>query len=190
MKDKRWGVIAWCLISIFPCLSLAGIRPELTPLPPVSHTIPDVPFFSQKQAQRAPASLASVLSFWGSEVNIEELINLKPPVGQTAEGLDHLAGKAGGEKVEIRAYRGSLADLRNHIALDHPVIAFLGLDSEIFPDGHFVVVTGYDDDHREMRAHSVFGANQAVNYDAFVRGWAKTDFWTLMILPRNQAKER
>lgn len=169
---------------------MAGIRPELAPLPPISHAIRDVPFFPQKQYQRAPAALASVLNFWGNAINIEELIDLNLPVGPYAQGLDRLAGKVGGQEMEVRAYRGTLADLRNHIALDHPVIAFLELDLEFFPKGHFVVVTGYDDQNRKMKAHSIFEPNQAVSYDSFVQGWAKTDFWTLMILPRNQAGER
>lgn len=190
MRDKRWGGIVWCLIVIFPCLSLAGISPELAPLPPISHAIRDVPFFPQKQYQSAPASLTSVLSFWGNAINIEELIDLNPKVGEKPQRLGRLAGKVGGKEMDVRTYRGTLADLRNHIALDHPIIAFLGFDSEISSDGYFVVVTGYDDKNRTMKTHSVSGPNQSVSYDKFVKGWAKSDFWTLMILPRSQAKER
>ncbi len=157
--------------------------------PPAQHAISGVPFFPQEKYQCGPASLASVLTYWGQEVSLEVLsdeIYLPKLKGTLPMDLEQAARARG---LVTRSYRGSLADLRNHIALGHPIIAFLNLGSKIFPKGHFVVVTGYDDQNRQIVTHSITEPNKGVAYDRFVEEWAKVDFWTLLILPK-ESKQR
>jgi len=173
-------------LLIFPCLGWASAGIDASPLPPpsITHTITGVPFFPQKEYRCGPASLASVLAYWGEEVSLEALtdeVYLPKLKGALPLDLERAARARG---LDVQTYRGSLADLRNHIALDHPVIAFLNLGSRIFPNGHFIVVTGYNDQDRKIFAHSITEPNKAVAYDEFVEGWAKTDFWMLLIHPK------
>lgn len=53
-----------------------------------------------------------------------------------------------------------------------------------FSNGHFIVVTGYNDRDRKIFAHSITEPNKVVAYDEFIVGWAKTDFWMLLIHPK------
>ena len=189
MKGRVWVFLVG--ISILTCPGVSFAVVDSLPLPPlpVTHTIPNVPFYPQGASRYAPASLASVLSFWGREVGIEEFgrtPNLSAADDPRIEDLDEMELAEG---LNLWTYRGSLADLRNHITLNHPVITFLDSRSPTHPNGHFIVVTGFNDQDRKILAHSVSEPNQVVAYDRFVEDWAKADFWTLLILPKELKKK-
>jgi ABC-type bacteriocin/lantibiotic exporter with double-glycine peptidase domain len=127
------------------------------------------------------------LSHWGREVNLDSLteeIYIPKLKGTLPIDMERAARARG---LEARSYRGSLADLRGHISLGHPVIAFLNLGNRLFPNGHFVVVTGYDDRTEQVFAHSVTEPDTGIAYGRFVEGWTKTDFWTLLVIPKGPA---
>ena len=171
-----------------PSASVAGIDAAPIPPPPATHSIPNVPFFPQESHDYAPASLASVLSYWGRNVTAEGLADERFIENGNQSSQADIEKTARLQGVGVWAYRGSLADLRNHIALGHPMITFLNFGTREVPRGRFIVVTGYDDQNRKFFTHSIEKANQTVTYDRFVDEWAKADFWTLLILPEDSQK--
>jgi Peptidase_C39 like family len=146
-----------------------------------------VPFFPQKELGCGPAALSSLLTYWGHPVTLEEItreIQLKELKGSLPLDLELAARNHG---LSASSYAGSLEDLRSHLSKNQPVIAFLNLGWRIFPRGHFVVVTGYDEVHSELIMHSGDVAYERVPLDRFLKAWSMTGHWSLLILPKENS---
>jgi hypothetical protein len=181
LNDRARVFLIAFLIWIGPLASFAEINSLPLPPPPVTHRIQNVPFFPDDSEAGA---LASVLSFWGKPLGAQDRIaaeDLRRLKDSVPPGLDRTVRSRG---LDLWLYRGSLADLRNHITMNHPVIAFLGRDPGADSAERPIVVTGYNDRDRKIIAHSPTGADRTLPYDAFVEKWADAEFLTLLILPR------
>jgi hypothetical protein len=75
---------------------------------------------------------------------------------------------------------GSLAWLRERVASDHPVVAFLDLGFGPVRQGHFVVVVGYDDRAERVFLYSGEDSNASMAYGRFTSSWRRAAFWALM----------
>ena len=143
-----------------------------------------VPFFPGETDQCGPATLAGVLSFWGTHVEpntLESEVYLKKVKGSLPIDLLLTAKRHG---FQAETHSGDLAYIKTEIEAGHPLIAFVNLGSTIFPKGHYVVITGYDDGKRGIYVNSGPTADRFLSYDEFTQGWEKTGRWTLKILPR------
>ncbi len=142
-----------------------------------------VPFFPQEEMGCGPAALASVLAFWGLPVSLEEIteeVYLDRMKGSLPLDLMLAAQRRG---LKATAYAGSLEDLRIQLESRQPLIAFLNLRWRQFPQGHFVVVTGFDRSGPAVIVHSGLRPNEKIPADRFLQAWARTGFWTLRIHP-------
>jgi ABC-type bacteriocin/lantibiotic exporter with double-glycine peptidase domain len=128
-----------------------------------------------------PAALASVLGFDGDPVTVEEIV-------QTV-GAPSLAGVlpmdlerfAAARRAAVHATAGSLAWLRERVANDHPVVAFLDLGVGPVRQGHFVVVVGYDDEAERVVLYSGSDPDAAMSYGRFTAAWRRAAFWALTL---------
>jgi ABC-type bacteriocin/lantibiotic exporter with double-glycine peptidase domain len=178
------------LTLLVALISLHCARQDLIPIEQglpeggeARHYISDVPFFPQSKYQCGPASLASVLNYHGCRVTPEEIaetIYEKRLKGTLNIDLIHFARRM---EFNARPYRGSLADLKGHIAGDRPLIVFHDLGYPLLPIRHFSVVIGYDDAEGILILHSGKRSNKAISYERFLRSWAAMGYWTLLILP-------
>lgn len=147
-----------------------------------------VPFFPQNEYKCGPAAMASVLSFWGAKTAFEDAsraVYQEKLKGSLPIDLFLYAKEAG---FEADYYKGSMADLKRNIDAGVPLILFLNLGFKIYPVGHYVVVTGYDDARRVVTAHSDMTMNARFGYDALRGAWEKNDFATLRIRPKAASK--
>jgi hypothetical protein len=78
---------------------------------------------------------------------------------------------------------GTLEQIKTELAADHPVIALLNLGWAIYPQGHYVVVTGYDEQRQGVYVHSGSARDVFVPYTLFLAKWEKTGRWMLQIRP-------
>lgn len=149
-----------------------------------SHHLVGVPFFADDTDQCGPATLASVLAFWGVHQEPKSLkaeVYLARLKGSLPTDLLLAAQRHG---FHAEAYRGDLEQLKREIGAGHPLIALLNLGSAIYPRGHYVVITGYDDRKKGLYVHSGLTADAWLQYEHFLQGWEKAGRWTLKILPR------
>lgn len=149
-----------------------------------AHRLVAVPFFPDNTDQCGPATLASVLTYWGVPTNpmtLKEQIYLPRLRGTLPIDL-LLAAQAHGLRAE--SYTGSLDNVRSELEAGHPLVALLNLGYELFPQGHYVVITGYDDQRQGVYVHSGLERDEFLSYERFLRGWEKTGRWTLRILPQ------
>ena len=142
-----------------------------------------VPFFPDDTDQCGPATLASVLTYWGittDPATLKEEIYLPRLKGTLPLDL-LLAAQARGLTADI--YQGSLDNVKAELDAGHPLVALVNLGYAIFPQGHFVVITGYDDQRRGVYVHSGLERDQFLPYERFLQSWDKTGRWTLLIVP-------
>jgi hypothetical protein len=148
-----------------------------------------VPFFPDDTDQCGPATLASVLSYWGvrtDPVALKEEIYLPRLKGTLPLDLLLTAQSRG---LEAEIYEGSLDDLKSKLAAGRPLVALLDLGFAIFPQGHYVVVTGYDDQRQGVYAHSSLEKDVFIPYERFLRSWDRTGRWTLLLtLPESHLR--
>ena len=152
------------------------------PLASRSHHIADVPFYQNKDDQCGPASLAGVLNYWGDRSDPESLkkeffvARLK---GSLAMDLVQ-AARNRGFKAEVVS--GSMDLLKEEILKGHPAIALLNLGYRFFPKGHFIIVTGFDDDKQGLLIHSG-KPDEFLSYRRFLKHWEKTGRALILIAP-------
>ena len=187
----RLSVGAWSLVLILGC---AGPPPMdratgVPAQPEASSRRVTVPFFPDDTDQCGPAVLASVLTYWGfrtDPVALREEIYLPRLKGTLPLDL-MLAAQARGLEVEV--YEGSLDDLKFELDAGRPLVALLDLGFAIFPQGHYVVVTGYDDQRQGVYVHSSLEKDVFIPYERFLRSWDRTGRWTLLVtLPESHLR--
>lgn len=186
---KKSPLLFYLIIPIIPILTSCATKgPWGEALPdkishPKSHHIV-VPFFHQEKDQCGPASLASVLRFYGIDINPDEISKeIYIPGIKGTLNID-LLFYARSKGLIAEAYYGDMADLKRQITQERPLLLFLNLGLRIFPAGHYIVVTGFDDKDKIIYAHSGSERDKPIPYSDFMRAWGKGDFWTLLAKPK------
>lgn len=142
-----------------------------------------VPFFPDNADQCGPATLASLLTYWGIPSNprtLKEEIYLRRLRGTLPIDL-LLAAQARGLQAEGAG--GTLDRVKTELAADRPVVALLNLGWTFYPQGHYVVVTGYDEQRQGVYLHSGTARDVFVPYEAFLKNWEKSGRWMLQMRP-------
>lgn len=152
----------------------------------IKHYISDVPFFPQSRYQCGPASLASVLNYHGCRITPEEIADViyrRELKGTLSIDLILFAQRMG---FEANAYRGDAADLKSHVAVNHPLIVFHNVGRPLLTIRHFSVVIGYDDNKGIIILHSGKHRDKVISYGRFLKSWEEMDYWTLLIRPHGE----
>ncbi|MFQ5840720.1 MAG: PA2778 family cysteine peptidase [Candidatus Methylomirabilales bacterium] len=142
-----------------------------------------VPFYPQEENYCGPATLASVLGYWGIPVTQAEVareVYLDRLKGTLSIDMLLYAERAG---LRARMLKGNLALLRASVDRGRPVVALLNLGSRLVPAWHYVVVVGYDDTSATLITYSGRDRDRAYSYGAFSRAWARAAFWALVVEP-------
>jgi ABC-type bacteriocin/lantibiotic exporter with double-glycine peptidase domain len=143
------------------------------------HIITGVPFYAQEAYQCGPASLAGVLNFWGVEAD-PGMIS-KGIFSRSARGTLNLDMVLYAQKRGLYAlqYAGNMDDLRKNIDSGHPLIVLVAYGFSLYEVDHFMVVTGYYDN--SVIVNSGREQNKFIDEEDFLKIWAKTNYWTLLI---------
>lgn len=142
-----------------------------------------VPFFPDDTDQCGPATLASVFTYWGipSEPTALKTETYSSRLRGTLPIDLLLAAQARGLQAE--GVSGTLESLKAELDADRPVVALLNLGWPVFPRGHYVVITGYDDRQQGVYIHSGLARDLLVPYAQFFANWEKTGRWMLRLHP-------
>lgn len=142
-----------------------------------------VPFYPQERYQCGPASLASVLNYWGVKVSPEEIAS--DIYSKTAKGtldidmLSYVAGK--GLDADISA--GGMEYIIRSIDEGYPLIVLVDYGFWVYQQGHFMVVVGYDSNGIIVNSGSE--RLKHIPSGDFLKVWEKTNFWTLSVKRKN-----
>jgi len=185
-----WPAIALAVSLLVTGSGCSGARDRVEDVsspPSLRLFIPGVPFHPQDAYQCGPASLATVLNYWGDNTSPEEIAQaIYLPRLKGTLGIDMWA-YAHERNFKAEMHRGSLKDLERLVEARVPAIAFLDLGYPWLPVPHFVVVVGLDTDAGTIIAHDGAAPNTAISYSRFLHAWSKTNYWTLVVRPKPDA---
>ena len=174
------------LIAGCPGAHKQDFKKELEANPDRGHYIIGVPFFTGDEAMCGPASLASVLSYYGVETTPEEIASEYFSASAGGVFPVDLELFAQGKGLYAKSYPGSIENLREEILKDHPLIIFQNLAFEPVPLRHFAVVVGfYREDEKEwIILYSGETKDLLMPAKKFLVTWQRTGSWTLLVLPK------
>jgi len=173
------GVSLGILFLIFLLWGCAGPSPK--PSSKTARMIEGVPFFPQEQFQCGPASLAGVLNYYGLRMTPTEIaaeIFSRQARGTLDMDMVFYAQRKG---MKAEQYAGSIEDLQRSLDFQRPVIVLIDQGFWVYQNNHFMVAVGYDE--RNLVVNSGKEEHKFIPWEAFVKSWEKTKFWTLRITP-------
>jgi predicted double-glycine peptidase len=140
-----------------------------------------VPFFPQQAYQCGPASLASVLNYWGWQTTPEEIA--AKIFSRGARGTLNLDMVLYAQRKGLKAnqFQGSPEKLKENIDAGRPVIVLVDLGISVYRQDHFMVVIGYAENG--VIVHSGREERKFIAWDSFLKTWEKTKFWALLVTP-------
>ena len=136
-----------------------------------SCVIHDVPFVMQDSQYCGPASLSSVLSYYGDRLDqktIGKAVYSPQLRGALITDLEDYGRERG---FETKIGRGRMADIKEFLAEGKPVIVLVDLGFWVVSKSHYLVIYGYNE--QGFLAHNGFKASQLYLYKEFDKIWAK-----------------
>lgn len=143
-----------------------------------------------------PATLAMVLDFYGIQATQQEIADqLRPynnPQGYNddkAVTLDELALFAQSKQlVSFRRPNGDLTKLKLFLANGIPVITITWIE-EKGGFGHYRIIKGFDEGKKQIiQDDSIFGQDQQIAYEEFMRLWQVFNYDYLVIVPTDKVE--
>lgn len=144
-----------------------------------THIINDVPFVMQETQYCGPASLSSILSYYGDAVDqktIGKEVYSPRLKGALITDLENYSRKRG---FQTTLGRGSIPDIKGFLSNNKPVIVLVDLGFWVISRPHYLVVYGYTD--RGFLAHNGFEAAHLYPYEEFEKIWQKTGNTFLLV---------
>ncbi len=160
--------------------SFASLQPGLDK---EGHYINGVLFFKQKDDSCGPAALASVASYWGKKVSMDQVIAkvyLPQLRGTLPMDMESFLREQGLETVSST---GTLDSLKEQVRKDVPVICLIDLGFSVYRRPHYVTVIGFDDVDAVIIAHDGVQAQRVISYEQFLQEWGRAGNWMLVAHP-------
>jgi len=152
--------------------------------PGAGHLIEGVPFYPQQRYMCGPAALASVIGYWGASVDVDEIARRVYDEGRRGALPVDMVIYAKERGFDALYYRGGFDDLRERLSEGTPLILFLNVGFRLYPVGHYIVATGYDDRLGAVLAHSGTAKDRVFTYRELERLWGGTSYSTLLVRPK------
>ena len=184
MRTDR-HILGRLLPALLSCIcGCAGIPESARELPDpgIVVELTETPFFPQEQYQCGPAALATALSASGVEVSPDALV---PKV--------YIPGRKGSLQVEMLAATrtskrlpyvldSSLTAIVRELQAGRPVLVLQNLGVSMIPRWHYAVVVGFDGSEGMVILRSGTEDRRLTRTKLFLRTWARSDFWAMVIL--------
>lgn len=133
--------------------------------------IEGVPFIKQDSRFCGPASLASVMTYYGTPTDqkaVASAVYSEKLQGALITDLERYAREAG---FETRSARGTEEGLKAEIDRGRPVIVLVDLGFWVVSKPHYLVVYGYDGEG--FTAHDGYTPGNRFSYTRFAEIWEK-----------------
>ncbi len=145
--------------------------------------IENVPFVKQKDKFCGPASMASVMQFYGEEISQDEIaeeIYIPELNGALISDMENYAKDSG---YTTESLNGSIEILKSNLDNKHPVILLVDKGKWKISVPHFYVAYGYNGEKGTIILHTGYKQNQEISYDKLNQEWGKMNRLMLVITP-------
>jgi hypothetical protein len=154
--------------------------------PPDRYFIKNVPLTRQLPNYCGPASLSSLLAYWGisdSQESIgEKTYDNKCAGTNGADLLMHCRDRG----LAAYSFNGTLDQLKRMIWMGYPVIVLQNA-SKTWKEGHFRIAVGYNDETKTITLRDGTQSDYVVlPYTDFDYIWEKRGRWALIVTPRKK----
>jgi len=192
--NRGWSAVAFILLALPALMSVPGCAGKdfsalRSGIEERGHYIAAVPFYRQEENSCGPAALAGVASFWGQQVNVEQIkvkVYLPELRGTLPMDMERFMREAG---FRTSSSSGTLDDLKTQVRKNVPVICLLDLGFSLYRRPHYITVIGFDDASRVIIAHDGVTANNVIGYEKFMKEWDRAGNWMLVVAPGMHLKE-
>ena len=136
-----------------------------------AYQIDGVPFVKQETHYCGPASVSSVMAFYGVAVDqhkIADAVYSEKLKGALITDLENYA-RANGFQTESN--QGTPEGIKRFLNQKKPVIVLVDLGFWVFSKPHYLVVTGYDE--KGFIAHTGYEESKPFPYPEFEKIWRK-----------------
>lgn len=181
IKDSRSTVILLIVALVI------GIAPSFGgEKSPSRCVLSNVPYVQQMKNYCGPASLTSVLRYWGLKIDQTTIgKSVFDKNLQATNGADMILF-ARGKGFSAYSWNSDLDDLKQKLASGFPVIV-LQDSSTTDKSGHYRVATGYDDTKRVIYVNDPYEPEtKSIAYDKFEALWAPHGNWALLACAKDR----
>lgn len=175
------------LFILFGCAPHAErVKQGIINNPAAGSYIKNVSFFPQTRYNCGPASVASIMNFYGLSITEEETAKEIYTAKLNGTLPIDILRYARTKGFDVSYYKGSIEDIKKQIARGRPIILFVGLGYFAYPVRHYIVATGYNDEMGYLIAHSGKNKDKVFSYKEIQAAWEKTGFGTILITPEGK----
>lgn len=162
----------------------SSLRPSLAPAAESLRL--EVPFVEQKVAYCGPAALSSALQYYGRDASLDALVKQVYLPGR--EGSLTLEMTAASRRHELLPYpvKASLDSLIAELDAGHPVLVLQNLGFNWWPQWHYALLVGYEQGGEKLLLHSGEIPYYEISSGTFMRTWARSEHWGLVLTPPDQ----
>ncbi|MEQ9619401.1 MAG: C39 family peptidase [Deltaproteobacteria bacterium] len=143
--------------------------------------IEGVPFVKQKDNFCGPASMASVIQFYGDDVSQEEVseeIYIPKLEGALISDMENYARDRG---YKVKAVNGSIEGIKSAIDSGKPVIMLVDRGMWKVSVPHYYVAYGYSENGETVILHTGDEGGREMGFDKLDRQWEKMNRLMLVI---------
>lgn len=146
----------------------------------------EVPFYSQRDYQCGPATLAMMLEAGGQPVAVDTLIPQVFLPDREGSVQPEMLATARRQGLIPYVIAGDFNALLIELDAGNPVAVMQNLSLPVFPMWHYAVAIGYDVPGRQLTLHSGMEPARQVAFDRFDATWARSQRWAFVALPPGQ----
>ena len=143
--------------------------------------IEGVPLFKQERNKCGPSALASVLSYYGAQVDELQIIEATYTPSLKGSLITDLENYAKGLGYQTRSGQGTIEILKTAITSKKPIIVLMDIGVWLVSKPHFIVILGYDKDG--FVVHDGSKPSTLIKYSKFEKAWRKMGRPYLLIYP-------
>ncbi len=82
--------------------------------------------------------------------------------------------------LNVTMVEGSIDQIKQELNAGRPVLAMMNMGFASVPIGHYVVITGFEDEKGTLVMHSGGKANQTMSVKKFEKKWKMADSWAML----------
>lgn len=176
----------YLVLVIMAVLTLPGCNQNA--LPPLASSVNEnivvvgnVPFVKQRDKFCGPAAMASVMQFYGKEINQDEIaeqVYIPELNGALISDMENFARDNG---YSTSSTNGDFELLKSHLDNDHPVILLVDRGKWKVSVPHYYVAYGYNNSKETIILHTGFNEAQEISFEDLDREWKKMNRLMLVV---------